>query len=164
MKRNAYQKAYRKTNRKKLLAQMRAWREANRERHRAQSRIWYEVNRERALAKRKAWREANRQKVAAKNKIWRKANRDKRNAAEAKRHSKKLQAIPKWSTKEDQRRIEGVYLAAKELAPLAGCKLEVDHIIPLQGREVCGLHVFWNLQLLTREENISKGNRLNVNY
>jgi 5-methylcytosine-specific restriction endonuclease McrA len=42
----------------------------------------------------------------------------------------------------------------------SGKKWEVDHIIPIAGDSVCGLHVPWNLRVVTMQENRSKSNKL----
>jgi hypothetical protein len=77
-----------------------------------------------------------------------------------KRQSQVKIATPKWLTKEQENAILDVYKKAKELEKKDGIKRHVDHIIPLQGKTVCGLHVSWNLEVLTSKENISKGNKL----
>lgn len=59
-------------------------------------------------------------------------------------------AMPAWA---DLKAIESKYAEAARLG------LEVDHVVPLKGKQVCGLHVEGNLVLLTKLENQKKGNR-----
>jgi hypothetical protein len=92
---------------------------------------------------------------------YQKANPDKMNAKAAKRRAAKLNATPKWLSKEQLDEITEFYTLAQELAWLNqdGKCFHVDHIIPLQGKNVCGLHVPWNLQLLSERENLIKSNK-----
>ena len=95
-------------------------------------------------------------------KIWRKNNPDKRAATHAKRRAEKLQATPQWLTKEQFLQIEGFYKLAKLMEKQLGGKYDVDHIVPFNGSNVSGLHVPWNLQVLTKKENIKKSNKYMV--
>lgn len=98
-------------------------------------------------------------KLALYKKEYRKLNPGKINAKVAQRKAAKLQQTPKWLTKTQLNEIEAFYILAKELQWLSEELLHVDHIVPLQGKNVSGLHVPWNLQILPASLNISKGNR-----
>jgi len=95
---------------------------------------------------------------AIRTKKWSQNNKDKRNAAGAKRRTAKLNRIPNWSSKEDELKIKDLYIKAKELEKQHGIKYHVDHIIPLQGKLVSGLHIADNLQAISAAENLSKSN------
>ena len=93
-----------------------------------------------------------------------KNNLHKCNAIRAKYMAAKLHATPEWLTKDHFKEIEEFYLLAKELAWLNqdGKTFHVDHIIPLQGENISGLHVPWNLQLLPASFNIKKSNKSEI--
>ena len=113
----------------------------------------------------KAWDKANQEKRRiSKNtskKAWRKANPEKHNSTSAKYRAAKLNASPSWLTREHLIEIRDFYALAIELAWLnEGEILHVDHIVPLQGKDVCGLHVPWNLQILPAKVNSRKSNKI----
>lgn len=82
-----------------------------------------------------------------------------RNAARARREAAKMKRTPRWA---DLMAIKAVYFAARDLTVSTGIEHQVDHIVPLQGRLVSGLHVHNNLQILTRSENARKHNHFEV--
>jgi len=87
------------------------------------------------------------------------------NAINAKRRAAKLQRTPKWLTKEQKIEIKEFYIVAANCSWLSEGGLNVDHIVPLQGENVSGLHVPWNLQVIPARGlngNFSKGNKFTV--
>ena len=70
------------------------------------------------------------------------------------------QATPKWLSTEQKMEIRLKYRLAIELSRQTGVRYAVDHIVPLLGESVCGLHVPWNLTVITQEENLKKYNKL----
>lgn len=91
----------------------------------------------------------NREKHNARNRAWNKANPKKKLAQSALRRARKLKATPSWSQID---LIREFYVNCPE-------GFHVDHVIPLQNPDVCGLHVLANLQYLTAEDNLKKGNK-----
>jgi len=69
-------------------------------------------------------------------------------------------ATPQWITAEHKLAMRQLYLQAMELTKLTGERYVVDHIVPLISDEVCGLHVPWNLRVITQDENLRKSNKL----
>lgn len=105
------------------------------------------------------WWSRNREKHNAKNRKWCRDNPDYNRAKTAKRRAKKLQATPEWLTQDHYNLIRDIYAHAKDCELVSGEAYHVDHIVPLQGENVCGLHVPWNLQVLPSDINLSKSNK-----
>jgi len=110
---------------------------------------WQKANPEKVKIYQRTYRANNPEKVKLKDANYRLSNPGKRCAFQAKRNANKLLATPSWANLDA---INTIYIKASILG------LEVDHIIPLQGKNVCGLHVEYNLQLLSKSENSRKGN------
>jgi len=148
--------AYKKENREAERARQAEWYQENREAESARQAEYRKANRESVAAKNAEWYQENRESVAAKNAEWTKENPDKCRAIAAKRKAAKLQRTPAWV---DFEAIKAVYAEAHRLEELDGIPRHVDHVIPLQGELVSGLHIASNLKILTAEENLSKSNK-----
>ena len=118
---------------------------------------WYQENRETVIATastrpahvlqgyRNAWKENNKTQVLADNKVRRRKHRE---------------ATPPWLTRKQKSEIRQLYQIAITMTQTTGEQYVVDHIVPLRSHEVCGLHVPWNLRVITQEENLKKSNKL----
>ena len=105
------------------------------------------------------WYAKNRDAQSGRYAAWVKENPHKKNALIAKRRAAKKNATPPWA---NLAAIAAFYEKAARLTRETGVRHEVDHIIPLQGKFVCGLHHEGNLQILTRSENARKRNKHSV--
>jgi hypothetical protein len=88
-------------------------------------------------------------------KIWRQQNKGKVCAQTMKRIAIKKQATPKWVELD---KIEKIYIECAVITSETGIAHQVDHIVPLQGKDVCGLHHHLNLRIITATENRIKWN------
>ncbi len=95
--------------------------------------------------------------------IWASKNRGKCAARLARYYTAKKNAAPLWLTQVMVNEMELVYIESASKTKETGMSHNVDHIVPLQGKTVSGLHVPWNLQILTKMENCRKSNKLLIN-
>lgn len=144
---------YRETHRDELLAYSRNYDRTRRKEFRAQYLI---DNAEHIKLWSMQYRELNKYKINAKGRKWGKNNPHKVAAKNLRRYTSLEQATPAWANID---RIYEIYLERDRLIDVTGSKHHVDHIIPLIHPLVCGLHVEFNLQILTAAENCKKSNK-----
>ncbi|RKY42334.1 MAG: hypothetical protein DRP85_03345 [Candidatus Makaraimicrobium thalassicum] len=77
--------------------------------------------------------------------------------ANIKRRRSVIQAMPPWY---DEDEVNKLYIACRLVSQVTGVLHHVDHIIPLNGKNVCGFHVHTNMRIITAAENLAKGNKL----
>jgi len=118
---------------------------------------WYEQNREAVIARanttpdhrkreyRKTWADNNLLSIRANTKVRRRKHRE---------------ATPPWLTRAQKSEMRALYQAAILSSQTTGEQYVVDHIYPLRSEVVCGLHVPWNLRIITQKENLEKSNKM----
>ena len=149
------QKRYRVKNAEKISAYGKKYRTENPSYFACATKKYRTENPIRVAASQKRYKTENSDRVAASQKRYRSKNPGKLNAKNAMRHASKLQATPGWV---NEGYVSLFYVGAKMEEKRMGRKVHVDHIIPLKGENVCGLHCEDNLQLLFAEDNIRKSN------
>lgn len=171
-------------NKEALAEKTKKYRQENKEKSRAYSKKWIESNPEKykisSIKKTEKYRskQENKIKCVTYSKEWALKNPEKRKSQKkryyeknkhnesykvltkavlSKRRAYKINAFPSWA---DNEKIKVEYALATWCSKVMGEKYHVDHIVPLQSKKVCGLHVHANLQVLPAIENIKKGNRV----
>lgn len=123
----------------------------------AAGRRYYEKNREAVIARASARPAEEKRRNRAE---YKDRNVDIVRADTSVRKRRHREATPKWLTKEERLQMRNLYVRARKMTELTRERYVVDHIVPLRGEEVCGLHVPWNLRVVTQDENLKKSNKL----
>jgi 5-methylcytosine-specific restriction endonuclease McrA len=138
----------------------------NKDKYVARAKIWAEKNPDKkkeylarddvkaaARLRTKNWSAKNKDRKRVSDKAWVENNRSLANSYKAYRRAKERKATPSWLTAEHREAIAKIYAEALDLTQRLGTRHEVDHIVPLSGKTVSGLHVPWNLRAIPAQEN-----------
>lgn len=168
-------KVYREANKKALAAQKASYYSANKQAVSQRSALRYQREREKLLDQTAKWAKdnADKRQVAAKrryaqnrdvalkhSKEYYQKNKSTVYTKTARRRAARISRTPVWA---DQVAIKSYYDVCSFFNELNGyIKYHVDHIVPLQGKNVSGLHVHHNLRVILATENLSKNNRFEI--
>lgn len=135
------------------------WYENNREKARLSQLLYLENNKEKVVQNRTRYNTENRDKKAAWSRDWVQKNPAKVKLRSAGRREIIRRATPSWVSSEQWDEMNEFYARSRECRMLTGDLYHVDHIVPIKGKNVCGLNVPWNLQILPQDINGSKGTK-----
>jgi hypothetical protein len=149
-----YNKKYYLKNKEHCLMVINQWRLKNKEKIKETNRLYNLNNKSKVKEIARLYLLNNIEKRKETVRLTRLNNPHTQKAITAKRRALKLKATPRFA---NLKKIKEIYKNCPK-------GYTVDHIVPLQGKEVCGLHVEWNLQYLTPSQNSSKSNKLINDY
>lgn len=133
------------------------WQRKNKEKVNHATRKWRRDNPDQAHKTNKEYYSSVKEIKSEKNKRWRALNVDRLRRYNSVRRAQIKQAMPLWA---DLSKIQDKYTQAVQMSNRTGILYHVDHIIPLGGELVCGLHCEDNLQVIPASENLAKGNKI----
>ena len=156
---------YAEANKQQIADYKRFWNEKNKERIREKFKNRPDSARERKAKYDKEYNMVNAERIRENKRKYaiRLETRALKNEANRRRRMYLKQATPNWMDEFDELFIKEIYHLASLRSEILGIKHHVDHIIPLKGKTVCGLHVPLNLRILTAEDNIRKNNKFEEN-
>jgi len=160
--RAAYQKAYAQKNRIKSYERIKEWRAANPEKWKEQKKRYAKKHQDIITAKSLRWKKANPERVAESSRQTRLKHKARVLATKAKYRASKRNKTPIWVDKEHLWLIKQAYELAILRTKQFGFSWHVDHIIPLNGFNVSGLHVIENIQVIPAAENLLKNNKYEI--
>ena len=134
------------------------WREENKQLLQEYAREYYKANKQKYIEKAKNWKDENKDRRAEISNKHKKNNRAYYTADTAKYRADKDQRTPNWLTEFDLLHIKCLYQVAAMRTRESGEPWHVDHIIPLRGKLVSGLHTPANMRVIRGEENERKNN------
>lgn len=122
----------------------------------AAAKRYYEKNRQAVIARAAARPVEEKRRLQAE---YKDRNVDVVRADTSVRKRRHREATPRWLTPAERLQMRDLYVQARKLTELTRERYVVDHIVPLRGESVCGLHVPWNLRVITQDENLKKSNK-----
>jgi hypothetical protein len=146
-----YNQQYWETNQEEIVLQREDYQREYRKRNREELKKYYYDHKDELRRKQKEYDKKHKKKIARYRKKYRRAKPWIVKLSNLKHQTKRNLRIPKWGQ-------EGILKFYKNCPK----NRVVDHIIPLCGRKVSGLHVIWNLQYLTKRQNVKKANTANL--
>jgi len=153
-------KQYREENKEQVKATKKMWALNNKDKVKSYIKKCRDKNQDNYSATAKKWRLANKEKHLEQIKTWSLNNKDKINSYNVKRRSDKLNATPSWFNELDEFVIKEAFDLCKKREISTGIKWHVDHMIPLNAKEACGLHCRDNIQVIPQRLNNIKINKM----
>lgn len=134
------------------------WRAGRLDKHNAKGLEWVRNNPDKRKISSKKWRDRNPDKCRELKARWLSKNKDIALSYTSNRRRRVRNATPKWVTDTDMCVMRSMYLECRRISSESGVPHHVDHVIPLKGKNVCGLHVPYNLRIIPKHDNLMKSN------